>query len=442
MQIKMFTDNNINVTIGRAAQQKRQHMQSQNGPFDGPQCRVTISKEGRKLSEQSDRRAQKSEHVLRTQRMAEMEQIDEALSETTKSEYLDLMEEIDNIIKSMKNSKVAGEDLETLQRKQDVLGSIRDQKMKQQEENQKRAKEAQQMAMQSSEMQDEIDKGNRDLLVMLKSIEEAEEAEEEREGKTSEGDGSSDSNQENSVSDTIADSATRFATSSMKRELDVVGLIHELQEEGLQYLAKADDIENKMRDEAKSLKEFLNDENISDEEKKEAVFSYGLKMAPKASAELEILLGANYTKKDKEEALERYRSMAVKDSDLANYKRRGQQMLIDAKECNEEHIKANPLQGMEETRDSMIQSAVDAAFNEASQGKLDETSQELEDEVKDLIDERNDIDHVDSEEEKNEEEEKEIGELLNPKEDPEEVNNNSETDEEVKLEDRIVITQG
>lgn len=176
--------------------------------------------------------------------------------------------------------------------------------------------------------------------------------------------------------------------------------------------------------------------------KKEAVFSYGLKMAPKASAELEILLGANYTKKDKEEALERYRSMAVKDSDLANYKRRGQQMLIDAKECNEEHIKANPLQGMEETRDSMIQSAVDAAFNEASQGKLDETSQELEDEVKDLIDERNDIDHVDSEEEKDEEEEKEIGELLNPKEDPEEVNNNSETDEDVKLEDRIVITQG
>lgn len=134
--------------------------------------------------------------------------------------------------------------------------------------------------------------------------------------------------------------------------------------------------------------------------------------------------------------------MIVSDSDYADYRRRGQQMIRDAKECKSEHIKANPLQGMEETRDSMIQSAVDAAFNEASQGRLDEDSQKLKDEVKDLIDERNDIDHVDSEEKKDEEEEKEIGDLLEPKEETENTDKNPDEADEEKSGEKIIVTQG
>lgn len=433
MQIRMFTDNNMNITLGSAAQEKRQHVQTQNGPFDGPQCRVTISKEGRRLSEQSDGHAQKSVQLLKAERMMRQEADEKELSEATQSEYYDLIKEIDKTIKSMRNSNMAGEDLETIQKKQDAIRAISEQKQKQQEENQKRAKEAQRMAMQSSEMQDEIDQGNRDLLIMLKSIEESEKAEEEREGTKSGDDGGGD---------TIADSATQFAASSRKRELDVVGIINQLSEDGYSYLARADEIAQKVLDEAKSLKELLHDENTSDAEKREAVMSYGLKMAPKASAELEILLGRGHSEEEKEEALNRYRSMIVSDSDYADYRRRGQQMIRDAKECKSEHIKANPLQGMEETRDSMIQSAVDAAFNEASQGRLDEDSQKLKDEVKDLIDERNDIDHVDSEEKKDEEEEKEIGDLLEPKEETENTDKNPDEADEEKSGEKIIVTQG
>lgn len=434
MQIRMFTDNNMSITLGRAAQEKRRHVQMQNGPFDGPQCRVTISKEGRRLSEQSDGHAQKSVQLLKAERMMRQEADEKELSEATQSEYYDLIKEIDKTIKSMRNSNMAGEDLETLQRKQDVMRAISDQKQKQQEENQKRAKEAQRMAMQSSEMQDEIDQGNRDLLVMLKSIEESDKAEEEREGGKSDDDGSSDTNKENSVSDTIADSATQFAASSRKRELDVVGIINQLSEEGYSYLARAEEIAQNAYDESQSLVEFLKDENISKDEKKAAVISYGSKMARNSTHDLEIILGENYTDDEKEEALERFRSAMVSNSDFSDYRRRGMQMIRDAKECKSEHIAINPLQGMEETRDSMIQSAVDAAFNEASQGRLDEDSQKLEDEVKDLIDERNDIDHVDPEEKKDEEEEKEIG--------VEKVEENPEKADEEKDEEKIIITQG
>lgn len=442
MQIKMFTDNNMNVTFGKAVQEKRWHTQASNGPFDGPQCKVTISKEGRKLSEQSNGHSEKSIQLLKAERMMRQEADEKELSEATQSEYYDLIKEIDKTIKSMRNSNMAGEDLETLQRKQDVMRAISDQKQKQQEENQKRAKEAQRMAMQSSEMQDEIDQGNRDLLVMLKSIEESEKAEEEREGGKSDGDGGTDTKKENSVSDTIADSATQFAASSRKRELDVVGIINQLSEDGYGYLARADEIAQNAYDESQSLVEFLKDESITKDEKKAAVISYASKMARDSTHDLEIILGENYTDDEKEEALERFRSAMVSNSDFSDYRRRGMQMIRDAKECKSEHIATNPLQGMEETRDSMIQSAVDAAFNEASQGKLDETSQELEEEVKDLIDERNDIDHVDPEEEKDEEEEKEIGELLNPKEDSENVEENPEKADEEKNEDKIIITQG
>lgn len=445
MQIRMFTDNHINITVGRAAQERRQHMQTQIGPFDGPQCKVTISKEGRKLSEQSDRQPEKSIQLLKAERMMQQESDEKKLSETTQSEYSDLIKEIDKTIKSMKNSNTAGEDLETLKRKQEAIRSISDQKQKQQEENQKRAKEAQRMAMQSSEMQDEIDQGNRDLLVMLKSIEESEEAEEEREDGKSESGRTSDAKRDNSVSDTIADSATQFAASSRKRELDVAGLINQLKEDGYNYLARADELEQNLYDESQRLGELLDSEEFTNDEKKAAVISYGSKMARDSAGDLEIILGENYTDDEKERALESYRSAMRSKGDYADYRRRGMQMIRDAKDCEREHIATNPLQGMEETRDSMIQSAVDAAFNEASQGRLDEASQELEDEVKDLIDKRNDIDNVASEEKKDEEEEKEIGGVPEPKKDPEKAEENPENSkkaEEEKMEEKIIIAQG
>lgn len=391
MQIRMYTENSFNVSVGRVSQAKQQSAQMSGGVFDGPQCKVTISKEGRKLSEQSDRQPARSAQSLKVEKLMlrqckETEQADE-----TQDEYMALLEEINKSIKSMNNSYQAGADKETIEKKQQVMRAIREQKQKQLEENQRKAKEAQQMAMQSSEIQDEVDKNNRDLLVMLKSIEESEKTEEENEHKGGNAEESSNGAQsENGVSDRIHNSAAQFTASSAKREMDVVGMIHALNEEGHVYLDKADEIVQNALEEAEDLKAFLADGNAVDAEKEEAVSRYREKVM------------AGY-------------------SDLSAYRRRGLQMIRDSKECRIEHIKYNPLQGMEETKDSMMQSAVDAAFNEATQGKLDETSQELEDAVEELIDERNDMDHV---EEPEEEEQKEIEELLGTKEQSEDAEEN------------------
>jgi len=356
MRIKMVTQSSINVVVGKASQAKHQLAQTPGSAFNVPQCKVTISKEGRKLSRQEqDRHVEKSAQSLKVEKMMLRQQEQSKQADETQNEYLSLIEEIDKVIKSMQNSNMAGADDVTMEKKQQVIRQMREQKQKQLEENQKKAKEAQQMAMQTSEMQEEIDQNNRDLLVMLRSIEESEKAEEEREGDNAEESGSSGGQSEKSISDIISNSATQFATFSMKREMSVVGMINGLQEEGLWNLAQADEIAQKAYAEAESLKELINDEDTTDEEKREAVISYGLKMAPKAHDDLVILLGSEYTKEEKEAALDRYRGMVKYDSDFSDYRRRGLQMVRDAKECRQKHIADNPLQGMEETAESMIQ---------------------------------------------------------------------------------------
>ncbi|MDE7206716.1 MAG: hypothetical protein K2N90_06090 [Lachnospiraceae bacterium] len=386
MQIRMFTENRFHAVIGSAPQMKNQSAQVSGGVFNGAQCKVTISGEGRKLSEQAKTQTVKSAQSLKAEKAMLRQQEQSEQADETQNEYLDLLEEINNTIKSMNNSYQAGADKETIEKKQQVLRAMREQKQRQQEENQRKAKEAQQMAMQSSGAQEEIDKNNRDLLVMLKSIKESEKSEEDeirKGGKVEEG-GSNGVQTENSVSDIIQNAATQFTVSSAKREMDVVGMIDTLNEEGHNYLAKADEIVRNALEEAEDLKKYVLDGNCTDDEKEEAILRYREKM-----------MGAY--------------------GDLATYRRRGLQMIRDSKECKIEHIKDNPLQGMEETKKSMINSAVDAAINEASQGKIEETSQELEDAVEELIDERNDVDHVDSDEtEKTKEEETEaIGDKLN-----------------------------
>ena len=436
MQIRVFPENSIHVTAGKAPQIKSQPAQVSGSVF-GAQCRVTISKEGRRLSEQSNKQTARSAESIKAEKtmvrqQEKSEQLDKE-SDELKDKYAELLKTINKTVKSINSSYRSKPDDETLEKKVQLLHEMSEQKQKQLEENQNQANYAQEMAMQSSKAQDEIDENNRDLFIMLKSIEESEKAEEEQEngGKVEE-DGSNDAEMENSVGDAIQNSATRFTVSSIKREMDVVGAIHALNEKGHDYISRANEIVGNAFDETDSIKKILVDENYTDAEKKDAVLRYGAKLAgaynspisdkpdPNVIEDLEILVSDDYSDAEKEEALFGYRARMSEYSDLGKYRQRGVQMIRDSKEGKLKHIENNPLQGMEETKDSMIQSAVDAVFNQATQGKLDETSKELEDAVKELIDERNDIDRVDADKKEEDEEQKEIGELLQPEEEEQE----------------------
>lgn len=432
MQIRVFPENRLHVTATRAPQIKSQPAQVSGSVF-GAQCKVTISKEGRRLSEQSNKQTARSAESIKAEKtmmrqQEQSEQLDKQ-SDELKDKYAELLKKINKTVKSVNNSYMSKPDEKTIQEKEQLFREIGDQKQKQLEANQNQANYAQEMAMQSSKAQDEIDENNRDLFIMLKSIEESEKAEEEQENGGKVEEDSNGAKAENSASDAIWDSATRFTVSSIKREMDVVGSIQALNEQGHDYISRANEIAGNAFDETKDIKNLLDDENYTNDEKKDAVFRYGAKLVwtynspisdepnPDVIKDLEILVSDNYTDAEKEEALSRYRARMSEDGDLGKYRQRGVQMIKDSKEGKLKHIENNPLLGMEETKDSMIQSAVDAVFNQEMQGKLDETSKELEDAVKELIDERNDIDRVDADKkEEDEEDDKKIGELFQTEE--------------------------
>lgn len=436
MQIRIVPENGIHMTAGRAPQIKSQSAHISGSVF-GAQCKVTISKEGRRLSEQSNKQTARSADSIKAEKMMirqqeQSEQLDRE-SDELKDKYAELLKTINKTVKSLNNSNSSKPDEKTVQEKEQLFREIGDQKQKQLEANQNQANYAQEMAMQSSKAQDEIDENNRDLFIMLKSIEESEKAEEEQEngGKVEEN-GSNGAKTENSVVDAIQNSAARFTASSVKRELDVVGSIQALNKEGHDYVSRANEIAGNAFDETDRIKTLWDNENYTDAEKKDAVFRYGAKLVgaydnpvsdepnPDAIEDLKILLSDDSTDKEKEEALSGYRARMSEFGDLGIYRNRGVQMIKDSKEAKLKHIADNPLLGMEETKDSMIQSTVDAVFNQATQGKLDETSEELEEAVKELIDERNDIDRVDADKKEEDEENKEIGELLQPEEEEQE----------------------
>ena len=72
-------------------------------------------------------------------------------------------------------------------------------------------------------------------------------------------------------------------------------------------------------------------------------------------------------------------------------KRKGYQEIKDARELDQKHITVNPLDGVKQAKQTIMDAGVDAAFQEASSGVLDKASQELEDKVQEAIDRRNDV---------------------------------------------------
>lgn len=344
MGIKAITVNAAGMAPERNVQGNRPKEKAENSLF-GPECRVTLSREGRKLSRQRE---------------------EDEYYKNIKNGYLEELKEIDDKINALNTSyeKKKGMD-ETIEKQQEVLRAMRNQKQYQMEENQRRAKEAQQMAaMQSGKYQEEIDENNREIRTLLKTIEEAEKTVDQREnGRTKEdGNGGSNSGAKNSASGVIRNSANQFTISSIRREQDVEKMIAGLNEEGHRYLDLADSITQAVLKENERARRALEQEDITVEEMAEL-------MSP---------------------IRDRITSGIYKE--VEDYRGWGLQILQDALDCKLQHIADDSLRGMAEAKKSMMLSAEDAVFHEAMQGKLEEASGELEEEVKELIDERNKAD--------------------------------------------------
>lgn len=372
-------------------------VQVQNGDVFGPECQVNISREGKKLSRQhtADKSTQSAADVKMEKTLLRLQQETEQ-DKDIKDGYRRQLDEIDREINALNSSYNKKKDKdETIEKQQKVLRAMRNLKEFQNEQSQRLEKEARQAAMQSAGYQDEIDENNRDLLTLLRTMEEAEKAEEKREndGTAEYGDdrGSSSSGTINSVSDVIKNSANHYMMSSAEREWGVQEAIADLVDEGHQRLKLADTITRDVLNATKNIRTAMEDELYTDEQ----------------IDDMMMLLMDGTTKPGFAEEYRRRGwkiGMQLVYDDVGKYRGWGLQNIQDAQEAKIQHLGDKSAKNAQETKKSMMQSALDAVLGEARQGSLDEASRELADEVKELIDERNNIDRIPPDKEEDKEE--------------------------------------
>ncbi len=404
MQIKGLTVNAAGMMpVGAGIQEKKNQMRSAGGMF-GPECRVTISQEGRKLSGQQTARSETGNaQSVREERMLLRQQEEADLAAEIREGYREELNEIDEQIKALNASYASWEEelREDLEFKRTPLGkamketvkelkslkeSLEEQKDYQTEEAQRRKREAQQMAMQqSSRCNEEIDENNRDLAALLKTIEEVKKAEDGRENDETEG-GSEASGAGDSVSEAIQDSAVRFMSSSASREKGAEEMLAHAGESGLFYFDVAEAVTQSVLQKTADIRTALDNEILTDEQLEE--------MMQKFREEMEL---------------------SYKD---VKYSRSfGMDVLRTVRGAGIEHVGDDSLKGVEEAKRSMMQSSADAFFGEVRKGSLEEKTKELADEVERLIDERNDINKTPEEKKKErEEQEKMQEEMVQPEE--------------------------
>ena len=404
MQIKGLTVNAAGMMpVGAGIQEKKNQMRSAGGMF-GPECRVTISQEGRKLSGQQTARSEAGNaQSVREERMLLRQQEEADLAAEIREGYREELNEIDEQIKALNASYASWEEelREDLEFKRTPLGkamketvkelkslkeSLEEQKDYQTEEAQRRKREAQQMAMQqSSRCNEEIDENNQDLVTLLKTIEEVKKAEDGRENDETEG-GSEASGGGDSVSEAIQGSAVRFMSSSASREKGAEEMLAHAGESGLFYFDVAEAVTQSVLQKTADIRTALDNEILTDEQLEE--------MMQKFREEMEL---------------------SYKD---VKYSRSfGMDVLRTVRSARIEHVGDDSLRGVEEAKRSMMQSSADAVFGEARKGSLEEKSKELADEVERLIDERNDINKTPEEKKKErEEQEKMQEEMVQPEE--------------------------
>ena len=384
MKVSSVTMDAASLAALRTIQKNGESVQPGVNAF-GFACRVTISQEGRALSRQQAEKSSESAPgaaSVKEERMLLRNQEEAQRAKEIREGYREKLNEIDKTISKLNGSypepkKRKAEDVkdpydakmmdEAMKNRLDLREAMEDQKVYQAQESQRLAKEARQLAMQSAKYKQEVDDNNRDLLTLLKTMDEAERAEEERENGGEKADGSSVGDSASGTQDPaggmLQASAAQFMSSSVNQEWAVEQMLAGVKGDGSWFLNTADMITQNIHKKTEDIRAALDDEAVTDGQLAEMMES------------LQEGLADNY-------------------ENVENYRGWGLHTLRLAREDRLQHLADDPLKGMQDTKRSVHQSVIDAALGEARQSSLDKASQELVEEVKKLIDERNDADRI------------------------------------------------
>lgn len=380
-QMRITMDDISNNKTGTQA--KNPFGSAKTGDMFGPQCKVTISREGRKKSAQEKERVAGNILEAQTGRLLMREQ---QRTQENKDEVSGTIDEIAELMQSLQNAYQSGEDKETIQKKQDALNKMIELKKRQEEENKQSINDAVK-GLGVSKEQEEIDRKNEELLMILESFED----EEEDAAGTSSGAGAADTKEEDgqvSQAEQITESASVLGASAARRELAAKGAIEDLRNDGHDKLAQVNEILGSVSEELELAREAAAKEGLSDDERRQLVADH----VDTAKA----ALMSNY-------------------GEMKELRKKGLQEIKDARELDLKHIKTTPLDGVKQAKQAILDAGAAAALTEAASGLLNKASEELEERVQEALDERNDItqdtpeeeDVVEEIREKNEEKEAE-----------------------------------
>lgn len=317
--------------------------------WNGPQGIVFISKEGKQLLEES----QAAEAEIQAK-----EPVQSQSAKTEKSPVDNLYDQIDQVEKRLaeiSGNKTEGKRTEETDKDYDevleALRKLREEEARQYEEE---AEEAKKRAMENSKHMGVVEKGNRDLVIMLESFKGLNK---DKDAKSVSQRKHSDSAEESGRAEDLREISgqIRSDAAASDGEMDkVLNNIHEKAQEGFR---KAGEIRKDMRKQIDGLREFVSDASNSMQEKEEAVAQF-VKDSGHYLNEIEDYQG---------QALQRMK--IFKDVSL---KRLEDQHMIKAERAQE------IISGLADDAD--VQDAFYAAYESQEQDKIEE----LEERIKEL----------------------------------------------------------
>lgn len=276
-------------------------------------------------------------------------------SQDNTEEYKKQLQQVSNMLEGIKHNYSSKETKSTIEKKQEAYAEL----IKLQElgraEMARQQLEAQQLSQKLAKEQEEVDRSNNELLVVLESIEELEEGEQEREEKElSESAKTEETNKSNS---SVAD---EFGASVIQDELHMTETIQKMQDSGDEKLARVKDMMNTITKEMYRVNDMIEDPRCSEDEKAEAV---------------DTLVSRAFS-----EQIEMYDLRMV-----------GLQEKRDARDINREFMASNHLVRARQAQEEMQATASAIMIQQELQKTIDEYSDELQQRVDELIDERNDM---------------------------------------------------
>lgn len=272
MGLKGITGN-YQIQTGTLPNQQPAHVlaampqESQKEAWNGPQGVVSISMEGRKLLEESQIEPSAAMDVSGAP--------ETVTAGTEKSPYDRLNDQMDSVQKKLadigKNNTVGKRTDETDSEYAEAMEELRKLREDQARQYEEEAEEAKKRAMENSKRLGDLEKGNRDLVIMLESFKGMDEGKKAGHGN---GRDRTESMEDSGRADSIMDISGQIRSEAAAKEEGMDAILNDIHQKAQDGFSKAGKIGKDIRKQMDEIRDFVADSANSMQEKEEAVSQF------------------------------------------------------------------------------------------------------------------------------------------------------------------------